>query len=830
MKKSAPRHLVVCCAVSLLLGNISIQAASSTWTGAVNGNWTDSGNWSGGSVPGAGDTATFSGSSNTSVTVDSSRSIQNISFLGSDAGAFSLQSGSFVLGSGGSILLGANVANSQTIGSALALDTAATFSNESLRGGSVLSLGAVSGTSAVSLGGVGNGEINGAIAGTVTGITKSGSGTWTLRGGGSSAGQVTVANGNLVVDYSNAASGVNTNYAFASTASLMGSGGTMQFVAKTGAGNETVQTFASAGATANTGLSTWKSQLNGATDLRVTVGAFSRGAGTAVLFDSSSGGKFYTTTANQTAGYLNTATFFKSASGVDFAKAGSGTLKEISALGATTELTNGASSGNFVVTADSSITTTTRVNSLRVAGDVTITLTNTRIQSTAGFLFDSGTQLVTGSGTAAYLADANPSNAIIAKFGTGALTIDSAVKVGTGAGNVSFFGDGLIDVKSASNVTGTNQYFGTVRLSNTGAINFSNATGTGNGKGAVYLGSGGILEIGAATSLTRDVSSAGTLGTIQWTGDGGFSAFGGDRTVNLSSGSSLGWGSTAGFVGNGSALILGSNFSDSKLTFQNAIDLGSGNREVRVHNGVSSTNVDGELSGVLSGSGGSLTKTGLGALSVTGANIYSGGTYVSVGSLLVNNTTGSGTGTGAVYVQSGARLGGGGTMSGAVVVQGTLAPGNSIGTISTGSLTIASTGALSVELGRNAGTPVADRVAVTGAVTLDTGSNLQLTIYAGLTNPQVGDIFFLVDNDGADAVVGVFSKLNGVTTLLNEGSQFFWNSQAWEITYKADFSGGTFTGGNDVALLAVVPEPETWLLVTVAGLLMLVNGRRRRAP
>jgi len=77
-------------------------------------------------------------------------------------------------------------------------------------------------------------------------------------------------------------------------------------------------------------------------------------------------------------------------------------------------------------------------------------------------------------------------------------------------------------------------------------------------------------------------------------------------------------------------------------------------------------------------------------------------------------------------------------------------------------------------------------------------------------------------------VGGVFSKLNGSTTLLTEGSQFFWNSQAWEITYKADFSGGTFTGGNDIALLAVVPEPETWLLVTVAGLLMLIIGRRRR--
>ena len=72
-----------------------------------------------------------------------------------------------------------------------------------------------------------------------------------------------------------------------------------------------------------------------------------------------------------------------------------------------------------------------------------------------------------------------------------------------------------------------------------------------------------------------------------------------------------------------------------------------------------------------------LTKTGSKILTLTGANTYGGGTIVSGGKLLVNNTADSGTGTGSVTVNSGATLGGTGTIAGAVIVNigGHLAPG-----------------------------------------------------------------------------------------------------------------------------------------------------------
>jgi autotransporter-associated beta strand protein len=59
-----------------------------------------------------------------------------------------------------------------------------------------------------------------------------------------------------------------------------------------------------------------------------------------------------------------------------------------------------------------------------------------------------------------------------------------------------------------------------------------------------------------------------------------------------------------------------------------------------------------------------LVKSGAGTLVVGSANTYSGPNYVMQGTLLVNNTTGSGTGTGPVSVQSGATLGGTGTIGG----------------------------------------------------------------------------------------------------------------------------------------------------------------------
>lgn len=98
----------------------------------------------------------------------------------------------------------------------------------------------------------------------------------------------------------------------------------------------------------------------------------------------------------------------------------------------------------------------------------------------------------------------------------------------------------------------------------------------------------------------------------------------------------------------------------------------------------------------------------------------------------------------------------------------------------------------------------------------NTGGDLRRSARHPIT-PVNGDLFFILNNDGKEAITGTF---NG----LAEGSTFTDNlSSPYQITYGADFGNLSFTVGNDVALMAI-PEPCTALL----GCLSLVALLRRR--
>ena len=131
----------------------------------------------------------------------------------------------------------------------------------------------------------------------------------------------------------------------------------------------------------------------------------------------------------------------------------------------------------------------------------------------------------------------------------------------------------------------------------------------------------------------------------------------------------------------------------------------------------------------IAGAGG-LTKSGGAKLTLTGANGYQGGTIVDSGTLLANNTTGSGTGSGGVTVNSGGIFGGTGSISGAVTVNagGTLAPGASIESLDIGGLTLTSaTSALALELEIDA-SPQADLLNVMGGVSPGGGGTCAPTV------------------------------------------------------------------------------------------------------
>lgn len=182
--------------------------------------------------------------------------------------------------------------------------------------------------------------------------------------------------------------------------------------------------------------------------------------------------------------------------------------------------------------------------------------------------------------------------------------------------------------------------------------------------------------------------------------------------------------------------------------------------------------------------------------------------------------------SGSASIGAGGTLAGKGTLNGVTRVSGTIAPESGVGELQTGDLTIASGGTLAIGLGRTGGIAGSSRVKANGTVSLESGSNLRLTLASGVDAPEEGDLFFILINGGSVATNGSFTKLNGVDTILEEGSFFEWNSRQWMITYQGNFATGSFTGGHDVAL-QVIPEPSSFVFLA-AGFGVYGLLRRKR--
>jgi autotransporter-associated beta strand protein len=268
------------------------------------------------------------------------------------------------------------------------------------------------------------------------------------------------------------------------------------------------------------------------------------------------------------------------------------------------------------------------------------------------------------------------------------------------------------------------------------------------------------------------------------------------------------------------------------------------------------------FSGQLSSTGG-LTKTGSGifTLARSAGNSYAGGTTINGGTLLVNNTTGSGTGTNSVVVNSGAVLGGTGIISGAVTVNsgGHIAPGASIESLDVGSMTFASGSILDFELGTVAGTDISDllNVTTTNGLTIN-GGTLNLTNAAGMT----GGFYTLIDYAGtlngslgnislgtvpAGFTYSLFNETVGKTIQLEvtapgdfnhdgtvDGADYVvWRKGSGTKYTAADYDswrahfGQTYTPGAG-AQLSAVPEPAACVLLAVVGAALAFVSRRHR--
>jgi autotransporter-associated beta strand protein len=197
--------------------------------------------------------------------------------------------------------------------------------------------------------------------------------------------------------------------------------------------------------------------------------------------------------------------------------------------------------------------------------------------------------------------------------------------------------------------------------------------------------------------------------------------------------------------------------------------------------------------GVIQGAG-SFTKLGTGTLTLSGANIYEGGTTISAGTLKVNNITGSATGSGAVTVQGGS-LAGQGIISGPVTIGSgsgsgpSVAPGKGESKPTTltlqSTLTFEADGNYTYKL--NTKKAKADRVVANG-VTIQPGAQFNFNT-VGNKKLTGGKVFAALSNTAATPISGTFANLpDGSTVNLGVNKLL------------VSYSGGD---GNDLTLTVV---------------------------
>ncbi len=481
-------------------------------------------------------------------------------------------------------------------------------------------------------------------------------------------------------------------------------------------------------------------------------------------------------------------------------------------------------------------------NSVTLTGKVTVNTTN--VPGGTGVLNCSG-NIALGTGAADYVTIGDSSNGIM-NVTAGTTTITPAIGKAFVIGTLDAGGTGTGIV----NVSG-----GTVRLTNAAPIRFGawEVTTAHSGAGFLNISDSGLFDTGTTGGgIFLGIGSDASSGTINL--DGG--TFQTMRNITKGPGSATFNfnGGTLKAMGNNATLIAANVVTNVKASGA-IIDTNSFNVSI-----VSPLQED------MISTGGGLTKNGNGTLTLNGAATYTGNTNINAGTLALS-VTGSLSGTPQINVASGATLnvaalagnffvgapqtlvangtvigpvnvdgvlGGGGTINGAVNIDtdGKLGAGLGAATLDVnGSLVFAPFSTLALQItGAIAGDGAGfysqvNMTSVIDSVSLLSGVQLSLSL-SGFT-PSVSDTYFILTRADGLAFDTFFEGAEEGTTV------DLGNGLSGKITYLANWTGAegtsSLTGGNDVAIYNVVPEPGTAavLLTGLGALIALPRGRRR---
>ncbi|BCM21200.1 beta strand repeat-containing protein [Mesorhizobium sp. J8] len=336
--------------------------------------------------------------------------------------------------------------------------------------------------------------------------------------------------------------------------------------------------------------------------------------------------------------------------------------------------------------------------------DANLDLTGTI--SGAGLFTKTGADTLTLSGNNSYTGGTRILGGTLEAEGGNAIGDQSAVIAQAGVFRVL----GNETIGTLSGDAGTVELVGNLTTS----TNFANTTALFYGG---ITGAGGFVKTGAYRQVLAGNNSY--QGATQILGGTLFAVGAGIDSIPDASAVTVAGGATLSLVRPPiSSIFTGIDSDDETIgSLSGAGNVNLGDRKLTIGGDASTA-----FSGSISGTGGSLAKLGSGTLTLSGTNTYTGATTVDAGVLRVNGSLGNT----AVGVNSSGTLSGVGTIAGPVTVDGTVAPGNSPGTLTVGSLTLNAGAKLDYELGipGTIGNGVNDLIEVNGDLTLDGTLNI----------------------------------------------------------------------------------------------------------